>query len=174
MDQVIAFMFQAQQKLFFWINRAVAASTPAERPRIPNYDELLQHFTMSTFKGVYPPTWQRHFATAKPQAAVTGATGATKSTSKPANNNPPDAVLQKRYRDSGSPALTAMMGGAGSELIKRVPKAGNDAVCLAWTLQGKCRTGCERKADHRQLSVAVSAALHKFLDECPGIKAPGP
>ena len=86
----------------------------------------------------------------------------------------PDAVLQKRYRDSGSPALTAMMGGAGNERIKRVPKAGNDAVCLAWTLQGKCRTGCERKANHRQLSAAVSTALHKFLDECPGIKAPGP
>jgi hypothetical protein len=129
---------------------------------------------MSTFNGVYPPTWQRHFATAKPPAAVTGATGAAKSTSKPVDNNQPDAVLQKRYRDSGSPALTAMMGGAGNERIKRVPKAGNDAVCLAWTLQGKCRTGCERKANHRQLGVAVSAALHKFLDECPGITAPGP
>jgi hypothetical protein len=174
MARVIAFLFEAQQKLFYWINRAVAATTPAARPRIPNYDELLQHFTMSTFNGVYPPTWQRHFATAKPQTAVTGATGAAKSTSKPVDNNQPDAVLQKRYRDSGSPALTAMMGGAGNELIKRVPKAGNDAVCLAWTLQGKCRTGCERKANHRQLSVAVSAALHKFLDECPGIKAPGP
>ena len=67
-----------------------------------------------------------------------------------------------------------MMGGAGSELIKRVPKAGNDAVCLAWTLQGKCRTGCERKSNHRQLSAAVTTALHKFVEECPLVTATGP
>ena len=89
-------------------------------------------------------------------------------------STPSRAVVQKRYRDSGSPALTAMMGGAGNELIKRVPKAGNDAVCLAWTLQGKCRTGCERKSNHRQLSTAVTTVLHKFLDDCPLVTAAGP
>ena len=67
-----------------------------------------------------------------------------------------------------------MMGGAGGELIKRVPKAGKDAVCLTWALQGKCCTGCDRKSNHRQLNAAVTATVHKFLDECPLITAPGP
>jgi hypothetical protein len=174
MTKIISLLFAAQQKLFYWINRALGATTAAARPRIPDYDELLQQFTMSTFVGTYPETWKRHFAPAKQQKAATGATGTAKPPSKPADNGQPDAVLQKRYRDSGSPALTAMMGGAGSELIKRVPKAGNDAVCLAWTLQGKCRTGCERKSNHRQLSAAVTTALHKFLDECPLVTATGP
>jgi hypothetical protein len=174
MPIIIAFLFEAQQKLFYWINRAMGATTAASRPTIPNYDDILQAFTMRTFRGAYPDNWTRHITPAVQQKAAAGATGTTKTPSKPANNNQPDAVLQKRYTDSGSPGLTAMMGGAGSEIIKRVPKAGNDAVCLAWTLQGKCRTGCERKANHRQLGTAVTTALHKFLDGCPGIKAPGP
>ena len=171
MTKIIALLFAAQQKLFYWMNHALGATTAAARPTIPNYDELMQQFTMSTFVGTYPETWKRHIAPAKQQKA---APSTTKPASKPADNGQPDAVLQKRCRDSGSPALTAMMGGAGSELIKRVPKAGNDAVCLAWTLQGKCRTGCERKSNHRQLSAAVTTALHKFLDECPLVTAPGP
>ena len=137
----------------------------AARPRIPNYDLLLEEFTMKTFKGEYPATWKHHIAPAKEPKEASGSAKA--KTSQPEDNRQPDTVLQKRYQDSGSLALTPMMG----DLIKQVPKADKDAICLAWALQGKCCTGCDRKSNHRQLSAAIMSTLHDFLEKCPGITA---
>ena len=54
MTKIIGLLFAAQQKLFYWMNHALGATTAASRPVIPNYDELLQQFTMSTFVGTHP------------------------------------------------------------------------------------------------------------------------
>jgi hypothetical protein len=100
--------------------------------------------------------------------------------SKPATTSPkakegggnlqPNLVLQKRYKDSGSPALGAMMG----DLADKVPKNGAKEMCLSWTLQGKCRPGCLRKVNHKPLGADATNRLHDFLNQCPGITAPRP
>ena len=168
MGIIIAALFVVQQRFFYWLAGAKGATTASALPRKPDYDSLLQELTMGTYTfGTYPASWSRHITPTKDPKAT--ATPAKPKTSQPDDNRQPDPVMQKRHKDSGSPSLNAMMG----VYINKVPKAGKEEMCLAWTLQGKCRTGCPRKSNHRPLGAAAASTLHDFLNLC-GVSAPRP
>ena len=155
MEKIIALLFAAQQKLFFWLNHARGATTVATRPATPDYSELMQNFTMSTFTGTYPDTWRRHITPAKDQKA---APSATKKVSKPEDNLQPDLVLQKRYQDSGSPALTPHDGGPNQEGAqgrqgRSVPGLGLARKVPHWLRSGvqPPTARCRRDGHHPQI-----------------------
>ena len=153
MDLIISALYMAQQKFFFWLS-----CEPREPPlRLPDpkfqtMTCIIEELTMKTFKGTAPPKLEMPHSRQRrnprrPQALARPIPPNLRTTFSLTPH------LQKRYQDSGSPALTPMMG---PDQIKKVPKAGKDAICLAWALQGKCRTGCERRSNqpsaqcHRQ------------------------
>jgi hypothetical protein len=120
---------------------------------------------MGTFHlGPAPAAWAHFMITPKDSKPAVTANKAKGSD----GNIQPGLVLEKRYKDSGSPALGAMMG----DLANKVPKNGGKEMCLSWALQGKCRLGCPRKVNHKSLGADATNRLHDFLNLCPGITAP--
>ena len=158
MEHALAVLFHAQQEFFLWLARPRRSLQPL--PDLLSLTALAssRNFPWEPFALGSP---RDHPKDSKPAAMATKEKGS-------GGNLKPDLAMQKRYKDSGSPALGAMMG----DLAEKVPTNGGKEMCLSWTLQGKCRPGCPRKVNHKPLGVDAMKRLHDFLDLCPGITAP--
>ena len=80
-----------------------------------------------------------------------------------------DRCLLDRFRTSGHPNITAMIGTHDVE----VPTFNGKPVCLAWALKGTCSTSCKRKDQHANYSRSITQKLHKLMDDC-GVENPQP
>jgi hypothetical protein len=106
MEHVLGTLFQTQQEFFLWLAQAKTATTAAGRPVLPDHARILKELSMGSYQiAKAPETWARLVTSpkeAKPAASLP-------KTKDGGNNLQPNLVMQKRCKDSGSPALGAMM-----------------------------------------------------------------
>jgi hypothetical protein len=161
MKIILGTLLVAQQEFCYWLTNAKTATTVTARPLLPVYGELIKELEMGTYKiGEMPETWAWFMTT--PKEAKPSLSASKPKTTNGGDNLKPNLVLQKRYKDSGSPALGAMMG----PNVDKIPKAGTHKMCLSWALQGKCCPNCPHKLNHREIGAEATSGLHDFLNHC--------
>jgi len=154
---------------------------PNSHPPVPTFDRIVDgasSFCASSFAEI-PTTWALYGAVSRRDllAATTPRVKAAASASSPFPNlkapaasatsnqvtNPhADPGLVLRRKSSVHPTITAMM--AGTPVV--CPQLGGKDLCLSWSLNGQCNSGCKRKEMHKKLTAGAVQELHKFLDDC--------
>jgi hypothetical protein len=174
MELICRVMFEMQQDYFSYIAK-VANGAPAT---VPTFTDLIEAVTTHRALGLSPlpghwrslllgtPPSGRGSAAqrsppATPATAAAGLRGVAGG-SVAAVNPHADQRLMTRFKDSGHPTITAMVG----NLQLEYPKQGGKPVCMAWALKGSCSSNCKRATQHVRYSLETVKALHKFLDDC--------
>jgi hypothetical protein len=167
MEIILGTLFVAQQEFFHWLSLAKAATTVSTRPPLPACGDIIKELRMGTYNiGKMPDTWA-HFATPPKEAKTSLPPSKLKATTG-GDNLKPDLVMQKWHKDSGSPALGAMMG----PLVDKVPKAGTTR-CTCPGCRKASAAQVPHKSNHRELGAEATSRLHDFLDLCK-VSAPRP
>jgi hypothetical protein len=161
MEIVIGTLHQAQQEFFYYLTKSKTATTVLTRPPLPDYSKIIKELEMGTYHISKMPDSRARFVSTPKEANSSSAAAKSKATTG-VDNLKPDLVLQKRYKDTGSPALSVTMASNAD----KIPKAGNHEMCLSWALQGKCHTNCPCKSNHRDIGINATSRLHNFLDLC--------
>ena len=177
MNFVHRIMYELQQDYFGYLDRVIL---PNSHPPVPTFDRIVDgasSFRASSFAKI-PTTWALYGAVSRRDllAATTPRAKAAVSASSPSPNpkapatsasnqvtNPhADPGLVSRRKSSGHPTITAMMAGTPAVC----PQHGGKDLCLSWSLNGQCNSGCKRKEMHKKLTAGTIQELHKFLDDC--------
>lgn len=167
MELICRVMYDMQQDYFSYIAK-VASGFPATVPTFATVIELVTTHraqSLSPLPGHWndllgSPKGARPATSSLPAAATDTQRGGTSNAA--AVNPHTDRRLTSRFKDSGHPNITAMVG----NLQLEYPKQGGKPVCMAWALKGNCSTNCKRATQHVRYNLETVKALHKFLDDC--------
>jgi hypothetical protein len=174
MDLVCRVLFDMQQDYLFYVSR-VAAGLPAT---VPDYSKLVGLVQSERAQSLspLPDHWyslatcpQPHGRANRTAAPGAAATPRAAGSAVRAVNLNVDHRLQDRFKQSGHPSITALLGGKTVD----VPNHGGKPICLAWALKGQCSTNCKRAGQHVNYGRAINQQLHGILDDC-GVNNPQP
>lgn len=165
-------LYDMQQDYFAYLAQVIA-SDPAVGPAVPvpTFAELISR--VSTHRADALSPLPSHWYSLLDCPLNTSAQGSvvprtapaalrTPASSNPAVNAHANAALLLRYKDSGHPSITAMIGNR----VLEVPKHSGKPICMTWALKGTCASNCKRKEQHVRYGGSTLTALHKFLDDC--------
>jgi hypothetical protein len=167
MELICRVLYDMQQDYFQFLALAAAGTAPI----VPTYTkvvELVQTYRASSLSPL-PAHWYAMVDCPKTGQGGSKATPPTApasmrntESSVAVTNAHADSRLLARYRGSGHPSITALIGGRSLDY----PKREGTPICMAWALKGACSTNCKRAHQHVRYSQAVIQATHKFLDDC--------
>jgi hypothetical protein len=160
-------LYDMQQDYFFYLHKLGLGQEAV----VPMFDKVLGLVATQRAQGLtsLPTHWYTMVGCPKPRQLGVTSTPATAppemrvaASGVSAVNSHSDRRLVTRFKDSGHPTITAMVGDRKLEF----PKQGGQAICVQWALKGTCSAACKRASQHVRYNADTVKALHKFMDDC--------
>ena len=160
-------MYWICAELFYYISQKVLGNDPP----LPDFAGLIKMSKVKSFETFLPTLPEDWLVVAPAPAPLNGAPTPAPAAGGPprvrVSNDNPNTGLTKRFKASGHTTVNDMLKVAkDAGKTVRIPAVGDDPVCLAYHLAGRCWGSCKRAATHKFCAPATAKKVHELMDLC--------